>query len=95
VEKIIWSDAALGELNDIYDLIRADSKSYADKMVDAFFDRVEILLSQPKIGRVIPEMEDPQYREIMLGNYRIMYFVGNLPTIQIYRIMHFSRLFEQ
>jgi plasmid stabilization system protein ParE len=31
------------------------------------------LVDLPRIGRVVPEMNDPAIREIILGNYRIIY----------------------
>ncbi|HYD21067.1 MAG TPA: type II toxin-antitoxin system RelE/ParE family toxin [Flavipsychrobacter sp.] len=94
MEKVIWSELALQDLKDIYDFIRLDSKVYADKTLDAFFDRVEILPAQPRIGRVVPERNDDNIREVLLGNYRIMYFIGQLPTVIVYRVIHFSRLFN-
>jgi len=94
MEKIIWSELALDDLKNIYDFIWLDSKFYADKTQDAFFERVEILLTQPYIGRIVPERNDPDIREIMMGSYRIMYFIGNLPNIIIYRVVHFSRSFS-
>lgn len=94
MEKIIWSELALDDLQDIYDFIWLDSKFYADRTQDAILERVQILIDQPHIGRIVPERNDPNIREILMGNYRIMYFIGNLPHIVIYRVVHFSRLFS-
>ena len=41
----------------------------------------------PRSGRVVPELDDPDVREVVAGDYRIAYrIVGN--TIWILRVSH-------
>mgnify|MGYP001235136150 CR=1 FL=1 len=93
-EKIIWANLAIQDLENIYDYISENSPLYAAKLMSEIIERTELLVTHPKIGRVIPEKEDVEFREIMHGNYRIMYKIHKLPFIYIYRIIHRSRNFE-
>jgi len=49
-----------------------DSKFHANKWLEKIADRINMLPKQPNIGRVIPERNDQNLREIIDGNYRIM-----------------------
>ncbi len=93
-EKIIWSSAAADDLENIYSYIAKDSKYYADKFIDELVDRVEMLPFHPMIGRVVPEKSNADIREIIKGNYRIMYSIHKLPQIIIYRIIHNAQNFK-
>lgn len=93
-EQIIWSSAAFSDLETIYEYICNDSKFYADRFVQEIEEKVLMLIAQPLVGRVVPEKEDPQIREVMKGNYRIMYSLSKLPVIVIYRIIHVAQNFK-
>jgi plasmid stabilization system protein ParE len=71
--KIIWSPLALDGASEIVEHIALDKPSAADKWISTLFSKVEKLASSPKIGRVVPEIGDPQFREMIYGNYRIIY----------------------
>ena len=46
----------------------------------------------PEIGRVVPEIDDPNVREIIHGSYRIIYEVISDPTtVYILRFWHAAR----
>jgi addiction module RelE/StbE family toxin len=93
-EKIVWSLAATEDLENIYSFIARDSKYYAGRFVDELLEKIELLPSQPLVGRVVPEKEDHTIREIIKGNYRIMYSIHKLPQIIIYRIIHNAQNFK-
>jgi len=71
--KIIWSPLAIDRASEIAEYIALDKPSAADKWITTLFSKVEQLVSAPKIGRVVPEMGDEQFRELIYGNYRIIY----------------------
>ena len=73
--KIIWSPLAIDRASEIAEYIALDKPSAADKWITTLFSKVEQLVSSPKIGRVIPEIGDEQFRELIYGNYRIIYRV--------------------
>lgn len=64
---------------------------YANVVVDRIFESVERLRDYPQSGRVVPEFEPPDLREIILGVYRIVYRGGD-PHVVILTVYHSARL---
>lgn len=71
--KIIWSDNALEDIEQISEFISKDSTDRAALFVGRLLDSTEQLSQYPNSGRVIPEVKNQDYREIIYGAYRIMY----------------------
>ena len=71
--KVIWSPLALGKLEAAARFIALDKPLAAEKWVNDVFERTELLGSQPEMGCEVPELLIPNYREIVFGNYRIIY----------------------
>ena len=75
--KIVWSPLALEKLEASAKFIALDKPSAADKWVNDIFDRIDLLGSQPQLGREVPELLGSNYREVIFGSYRIIYKVEN------------------
>ena len=88
--KVLWTEFALEDLRSIHSYIAKDSKIYADKFVEKLINRVDQLESFPKSGRVVPEFESDTIRELIEGNYRIVYKI-NSDHIGVVRIHHSAR----
>ena len=71
--RIIWSPLAVDRASEIADYIAQDKPSAAEKWIDTVFSKVEQLKSSPEIGRIVPEINDSQFRELIYDNYRIIY----------------------
>lgn len=71
--KIIWSPLSIDRTTEIAKYIAQDNSSAAKKWVETLFDKVELLKSSPQSGRVVPETRSDDIREILYGNYRIVY----------------------
>ena len=71
--KIIWSPLAIERASEIAEYIAQDKPSTAEKWIDTVFAKVETLASTPEIGRIVPEIRNSQFRELIYGNYRIIY----------------------
>ncbi len=91
--KLIWTEFALEDLRAIHEYISKDSKVYADRVVDKIILRVDQLENFPKSGRVVPEFNDDTLREIIQGNYRIVYKVSST-QVAIVRIHHTASLLK-
>ena len=85
--KIIWSPLAIDRASEIAEYIALDKPAAADKWVATIFSKVEKLASSPEIGRVVPEIEDEQFRELIYGNYRIVYRIEK-KQVSILTIRH-------
>ena len=90
--QVIWSDSALHDLEDIGEYISKDSEKYAEITVDLLFTSVDMLEDHPKAGRVVPEFEIQSIRELIKGNYRIVYQLDEDQSIQIIAVHHGARL---
>ena len=71
--KIIWSERSILDLEDIADYIAKDSVKYAKLTIEKIINQTTILEKQPLIGRIVPELNDKRIRELITGNYRIIY----------------------
>ena len=85
--KIIWSPLAIDRVSEIVEYIALDKPTAADKWITTIFSKVEQLVSSPEIGRVVPEIEDEQFRELIYGNYRIVYRIEK-KQVSILTIRH-------
>lgn len=85
--KIVWSPLAVDRASEIAEYIAQDKPSAADKWINAIFLKVEKLASLPEIGRVVPEIKNDQFRELIYGNYRIIYRIEK-KQISILTIRH-------
>jgi plasmid stabilization system protein ParE len=65
LHNIRFSREAERDLNGIYGYVAQDSAYYADKVVDDIYDRIQILLTQPESGRIVPEIGNPLIREVL------------------------------
>ena len=50
---------------------------YANKFAEGAFDATERLTVFPESGRIVPEYQNPDIREIVYGSYRIIYEIVN------------------
>ena len=89
--KIVWTDLSVSELKDIYDYISIDSRRYAKNQVERIKSKTLILKTMPEIGRIVPELESSEIRELIEGNYRIVYRIKTRDYIEIITVHHTSR----
>ena len=85
--KIIWSPLAIERASEIAEYIAQDKPSAAEKWINTVFSKVEQLKSSPEIGRVVPEIRNDQFRDLIYGNYRIIYHIEKT-QISILTIRH-------
>ena len=71
--KIIWSPLAIDRVSEIAEYISLDNPTAAQKWIDNIFKKVGSLQFSPEIGRIVPEIERKEIRELIFGNYRIIY----------------------
>lgn len=89
--RIIWTELASNELKEIYDFIAQDSRLYAKRQIIKIRNKTRILKSSKYIGKIVEEIGIPVVREIVQGNYRIIYKIQNENEIAILTIHHSSR----
>lgn len=73
--NVHWTDTAQGQLDAIYQYISQNSPEYAKRMVDRLTRRSQQIGEFPQSGRVVPEYQLEQIREVIEVPYRIIYFI--------------------
>jgi addiction module RelE/StbE family toxin len=71
--KIIWSPLAIERVSETAAYIAQENPDAAENWVNRVFQKVEDLKSFPESGRVVPETENKSIRELIYGNYRLIY----------------------
>jgi addiction module RelE/StbE family toxin len=89
---VIWSKPAKKDLKQIFEYIASDSRFYAKKVVNNIVEKSMSLDLSPRRGRVVPEMNDPEIREIFIYSYRLMYQITP-DNIYILGVIHGKRDF--
>jgi toxin ParE1/3/4 len=88
-----WSHPAKNDLKQIYDFIACDSKYYAKKVSSEMVDKTKILKKFPRLGRIVPEINNESIREIFHYSYRIIYEIKN-QKIDILALVHSKQDFS-
>ena len=70
---LVWSPQALTDVEEIRTYIALDSRSYADLTAQRIMAAVERLKTFPDSGRMVPERQSPEVREVVSGSFRIVY----------------------
>ena len=84
---LIWSIRAKADIQKIAKYIERDSKANADTMVGRIIQAVRRLPTRPLSGRMVPEWNRAEYREVIVYPYRVVYRVSS-KTVQIGMIFH-------
>ncbi len=92
--KIIWSPDSLADIERIADFISRDSLFYAESTVFKIFEATQNLEAYPKSGRVVPELNQDNIREVFVFQYRIIYEIVD-KSIYILTVIHGKRLIDK
>jgi addiction module RelE/StbE family toxin len=90
IEKITWTEDAVSSFEDVVKYISEDSVFYASNFAKKILLLVEKLRDFPSIGRIVPEYSNPEIRELIYQNYRIVYKISG-EVIYLLLITHCSQ----
>ena len=88
--KIIWTEPALYDLDEIAKYIALDKLSAAESLVRQVFEKVDRLGNSPNSGRKVPELTPSKYKEVIVGPCRIFYRVSE-DAVYILHVMRVER----
>src|SRR5439155_17396370 len=92
--KVVWTDRARRHLRAIHNYIAEDSPRNATRMIDRITRKSESLARWPLSGHIVPEYAgeptQQSVRQILQGNYRIIYRVKP-DCIQVLAVIHAAR----
>ena len=89
--KVIWSPHAVEQAKIITRHIAEDNPVAARHWLNGAFDKTKALEAFPGIGRVVAETNDPDTRELIYGNYRIIYRYDK-EGVEILAVRHCKQL---
>ena len=91
--QVTWTPQGADDLETITEFIAVDSPHYASLFAMDVLAAVERLAVFPQSGRIVPELNAPEIKEILFGTYRIVYRVkGDL--VEILTVCHGARLLD-
>jgi len=91
--QVRWTPQAADDLDAIAEFITEDSPHFAGLFVMDVLQAVERFADFPALGRVVPDIGDKAIRELILGNYRIIYRLRS-EAVEVLTIHHGARLLD-
>ena len=88
--KIIWTESAWRDLEEAANYIAKDSKYYAAALIRKARDTARSLATLSERGRIVSEFNNPEIRELFVGNFRLIYLIKNR-IIYILGFIHGAR----
>jgi len=88
--KVYWTENAENNLDAIYSYIAQRSATYALRMVDRITRRSIQISSFPLSGRMVPEYDSNEIREVIEWPYRIIYSIKQ-DQIDVMAVIHGAR----
>ncbi len=89
--RLVWTERAVQDLEAIEFYIAHNNPTAAIAMTDELIARAEALPEHPRKGRVVPEVANPDIRELLVGNYRLVYRIHG-KTIEVLQVFEGHRL---
>ena len=86
--EINWTEEAERWLKDIYDYIAQDNPESAVRVVEAIYEKAQLLSRFPEIGHTCDRIADRQVRILLYGHYRIAYLIKPDGNIDILGVFH-------
>ena len=90
--RVVWTEAALNGLDSALEYISEDSPDAAGHFLGVVLDTAQSLSFLSERGRIVPEFQRPDIREIFVYSYRILYQVSQ-QEVHIVAFLHGARDF--
>ncbi|MBD3194115.1 MAG: type II toxin-antitoxin system RelE/ParE family toxin [Candidatus Lokiarchaeota archaeon] len=91
--EIRWSPAAAADFESIITYYDKTTPKFAQNLAKKILYIIENITLFPKMGRKVPDSDNPNVREIIYRNFRIIYRLKT-EFLEIVRIIHGSRILK-
>ncbi|MGH7961232.1 MAG: type II toxin-antitoxin system RelE/ParE family toxin [Candidatus Binatia bacterium] len=88
--RVLWTEPARDDLRAVFQFIRRDNPSAAQRVIREVQKKTGRLAQFPLSGRVVPEVVEEGLREVIVGNYRVIYRLSGR-TVEILTVVHSQR----
>ena len=92
--RIVWAPIALDRADEAARYIAGYRPAAAAKWIDGLFDVVATLRVFPHKGRMVPEVGRAEIREVLYGQYRVIYRLEE-KRLFILTVRHQRRQFSE
>ncbi len=90
--RLIWAPSARLDLKELASYIAESHPEASAQFIRAIFRSVEHLAEFPQSGRMVPEFNEPDIREVVCKPCRIVYRVKrDADIVEIARVWHAAR----
>jgi toxin ParE1/3/4 len=90
--KIIWTERACSDLATVVRYIARHNPDAAENMGYGIYERAQVLLEFPESGSTLPELRDPDWRQLIFRSYRIVYHLNReAKIVEVIRVWHGAR----
>lgn len=86
-----WTEQAVEDLQSIRAFIERDSPRYGRLVAERLYEATSRIEAFPRAGRVVPEVNREDLRELIVGEYRIVYRLAGETAILL-TVFRSSRL---
>lgn len=87
---VAWAGRAKSDLRLAVEYIRKASPDGARAFLSKVFETTRSLSRFTERGRLVPDLNDPEVREVYVGRYRVLYEV-HPEAVWIMRVLHTSQ----
>ncbi len=91
---VVWTGEALENLSEIEKFVGTDSPERAERFINYLIERGKFIAQNPHIGRMVPEISNPEIRGLIIKKYRIVYRVQK-SRIEILTVFEGHRLLRR
>jgi toxin ParE1/3/4 len=92
VRSVAWAQAASTALDEVVTYIAQESSQGARDVLERALKTADDLATLSERGRVVPELADPNIREVFVNRYRLLYRV-EAARVVVVAFLHGSRDF--
>lgn len=89
--RVVWTRQAVEDVEAIKAYVARDSERYAGLLAERLVAAVDRLELFPYSGRIVPEVDDDSLREVIYGDYRLVYRLRT-ESVEVVTIHHAARL---
>ena len=91
--RLIWSPRAVDALAEAVRYIATENPGAATRWAEGLLEALDRLEHFPRSGRMVPELGREEYRELLYGDFRVIYRVGSNAGF-ILTVVHGRRILD-
>ncbi|MBC7892198.1 MAG: type II toxin-antitoxin system RelE/ParE family toxin [Sphingobacteriaceae bacterium] len=93
--QVIWGSNGRKDVIQIAEYLSGYSETYASALVTKIYRKVGLLANSPRMGKIVPEFSNENIRQLLEGDYRIIYELFDNDVAVIIKVIHTSRNLQE